>query len=80
MTASKSLTLEWLTFRFATLVVDVTVIGAVPVATLETTVDAVIDPMEFKLATLAFPDKVKILLVKSYTRLESPDSIPELLY
>ena len=49
-------------FRFATLVVEFTVIGAVPVATLDDNVTAVTIPVEFKFATFALPPTSKILL------------------
>jgi len=42
-------------FRFATLVVEVTVSGAVPFAMFETSIDAVTVPVAFKFPTLALP-------------------------
>ena len=48
------------TFKFATCVVDETVNGAVPVATLDTNVDAVTDPAVSKLPPVMLPLEVSV--------------------
>ena len=51
----KSVTLEYATFKFATLVVEVTVNGAVPVTILETNLLAVIVPIPPAVAIETLP-------------------------
>ena len=76
----KSLTLEYATLKLFTRVVLVTVNGAVPVAMLDVSVDATTELEAFKLPTFALPLSVRILPEKSYTKLASPATTPELLY
>ena len=74
VTTLKSLTLAYVTFKFATRVVLETVKGAIPVLTFDVNLLAVTNVVEFKLPTFAFPLTVKSLGVAAKSNVKSGEA------